>query len=184
MSEDNLEQLKKEIAHTPIDTTPENPLPNQDKLAFFVDIIEQQVGKDHLIDYYINKLSKHVPTIIVKRDSYFQIAKCLKEHEQLQFDFISDLHGTDFQTHFEVYVYLCSFSQQQSVVMKVRVDREKPSLPSLTPLWEGANWPECEVFDLLGIQFTNHPDLKRILLGEEWIGYPLRKDYVPHDVEV
>ena len=65
------------------------------------------------------------------------------------------------------------------------MDREQPELDSVTPLWIGANWAESEIYDLLGITFTGHPNLQRILLGEDWVGHPLRKDYEQYDdVEV
>ena len=158
--------------------------PNQALLDEYVKKIEELIGKDVLEEAYINRLSKNVATIVAKREFYFKIAECLKYNELLYFDNLVELHGTDFVTHIEVYVYLYSHIRNQSVVLKVKLDREQPVIPSLVPLWEGANWPECEAYDLLGIQFENHPNLKRILLGEEWVGYPLRKDYEPFDVEV
>lgn len=163
---------------------PVEPSHNQPILDRYMKEIEEQLGKDKLEDSYINRLSKHVPTLVAKPESYFEIAEFLKINQQLRFEYVSELHGTDFVSHIEVYVYLYSFTNKQSVVLKVKLDRNQPVIPSLVPLWEGANWPECEAYDLLGIHFENHPDLKRILLGEEWIGYPLRKDYEPHDVEV
>lgn len=162
----------------------EQPAPNQSQLDEFVKIIEELLGKDVLEEAYINRLSKNVPTIVAKRDYFLKIAECLKYNELLYFNYLSELHGTDFVTHMEVYVYLYSHSRNQKIVLKVKLDREQPVIPSLVPIWQGANWPECEAYDLLGIQFENHPDLKRILLGEEWVGYPLRKDYEPFDVEV
>ena len=61
----------------------------------------------------------------------------------------------------------------------MKLDRDKPVIDSLQPLWAGADWPECEAYDLLGIKFENHPNLHRIMLGEDWVGHPLRKDYKP-----
>jgi len=162
----------------------QQPAPNQSLLDEYVKKIEEMLGKDVLEEAYINRLSKNVATIVVKREFYFKVAECLKYNELLYFDYLVELHGTDFITHMEVYAYLYSHFRNQSVVLKVKLDREQPMIPSLVPLWEGANWPECEAYDLLGIQFENHPNLKRILLGEEWVGYPLRKDYEPFDVEV
>jgi NADH-quinone oxidoreductase subunit C len=133
---------------------------------------------------YINKLSKDVPTLVAKRETYFKVAQFLKYNEQLGFDYLSELHGTDFVTHMEVYVHLYSYKNRQSVALKVKIDREEPEIESLVPLWAGANWPECEAYDLLGIKFLGHPNLHRIFLGEDWVGYPLRKDYEPYDVEV
>ncbi|MEH6943409.1 NADH-quinone oxidoreductase subunit C [Bacillus sp. JJ722] len=160
------------------------PSHNQPLLEKYVKIIEEHLGKNTLEDFYINRLSKHVPTLIVKQESYFDLATVLKNHSELQFDYLVELHGTDFVTYMEVYVYLYALSFYHPIVVKVKLDRNQPSIPSIVSLWDGANWPECEAYDLLGIRFENHPDLKRILLGEDWVGYPLRKDYEPHDVEV
>ncbi|MFD1020100.1 NADH-quinone oxidoreductase subunit C [Thalassobacillus hwangdonensis] len=165
----------------------EKPLPpskNQPLLDKYVAIIKEFLGEAAIQEHYINRLSKEVPTIVAKPDNYFNIAELLRFNDQLGFEYLSELHGTDFQTHMELYVHLFSFKYKQPIALKVKLDREHPVIPSLVPIWEGANWPECEAYDLLGIQFTGHPQLKRILLGEEWVGYPLRKDYEPHDVEV
>ncbi|MGG0845990.1 NADH-quinone oxidoreductase subunit C, partial [Peribacillus simplex] len=158
--------------------------PNQSKLDQIVHAIERHVGQEALIDHYINRLSKDVPTLVANPDTYFSIAKFLRYDEQHNFSYLSELHGTDFESHMEIYVHLHSFNMNQSVALKVKLDRDSPVIPSLAPLWPGANWPECEAYDLLGINFQEHPDLKRILLGDDWKGYPLRKDYQPYDVEV
>ncbi|MGM9926180.1 MAG: NADH-quinone oxidoreductase subunit C [Bacillus sp. (in: firmicutes)] len=177
-------KAKARAAKAPEETNPLEPSYNQPLLDRYIQIIEEQLGKGHVEDYYINRLSKHVPTLIVKPESYFSVASVLKHHTELQFDYVVELHGTDFADYIELYVYLYALSSKYPVVVKVKLNRERPVIPSLVPLWEGANWPECEAYDLLGIHFENHPELKRILLGEEWIGHPLRKDYEPHDVEV
>lgn len=162
----------------------EKPSPNQYYLDKYVKVIEEHLGKDVLEDSYINRLSKDVPTLVVKPDQYYRVAEFLKYNEQLGFDFLSESHGTDFVTHMEVYVHLYSYKNKQSVALKVKLDRDEPIIDSLQPLWAGAEWPECETYDLLGIKFRNHPNLRRIMLGEDWVGYPLRKDYEPYDVEV
>ncbi|MFJ7510714.1 NADH-quinone oxidoreductase subunit C, partial [Peribacillus simplex] len=164
--------------------TPSELSPNQLKLDQIVSAIESHVGQGALLEHYINRLSKDVPTLVANPDTYFSIAKFLRYDEQLNFTYLSELHGTDFESHMEIYVHLHSFKMNQSVALKVKLDRDSPVIPSLVPLWSGANWPECEAYDLLGINFYEHPDLKRILLGEDWKGYPLRKDYQPYDVEV
>ncbi|MBX9954190.1 NADH-quinone oxidoreductase subunit C, partial [Peribacillus simplex] len=164
--------------------TPSEISPNQSKLDQIVSAIESHVGQGALLENYINRLSKDVPTLVANPDTYFSIAKFLRYNEQLDFSYLSELHGTDFESHMEIYVHLHSFKMNQSVALKVKLDRDIPVIPSLVPLWSGANWPECEAYDLLGINFYEHPDLKRILLGEDWKGYPLRKDYEPYDVEV
>jgi NADH-quinone oxidoreductase subunit C len=162
----------------------ETPSPNQPLLDKYVKVIREHLGEDVLEDAYINRLAKDVPTLVAKKDTYYKIAEFLKYNEQLRFDYLSELHGTDFQTHMEVYVHLYSYKNRQSVALKVKIDRDHPEIDSLVPLWQGANWPECEAYDLLGIRFKGHPNLIRIFLGENWVGYPLRKDYEPYDVEV
>ncbi|MGE7660214.1 NADH-quinone oxidoreductase subunit C [Peribacillus sp. NPDC097197] len=176
-------KAKNTVKESP-EATPEAPSPNQPILDQLIQAIERHLGEDVLVDYYINTLSKDIPTLVAKPDTYFQIADFLRHDKTLSFQYLSELHGTDFETHMEMYVQLYSFLINHSVALKVKLDRNTPSVPSLVPLWPGANWPECEAYDLLGIVFQGHPDLKRILLGEDWIGYPLRKDYQPYDVEV
>ncbi|PLS17737.1 NADH-quinone oxidoreductase subunit C, partial [Bacillus sp. M6-12] len=158
--------------------------PNQHLLDKYIKVIEQNIGSNILEDAYINPLSKDVPTLVARPDTYYKVAEFLKYNEQLSFEYVSELHGSDFETHMEVYVHLYSYKHRHPVSLKVKLDRENPVIPSLVPLWQGANWPECEAYDLLGIHFSNHPNLHRIMLGESWIGHPLRKDYEPYDVEV
>ncbi|WP_246363825.1 NADH-quinone oxidoreductase subunit C, partial [Anoxybacteroides tepidamans] len=162
----------------------ETPSPNQPLLDKYVKVIKEHLGEDVLEDAYINRLSKDVPTLVAKKDTYYKIAEFLKYNEQLGFDYLSELHGTDFQTHMEVYVHLYSYKNNHPVALKVKIDRDQPEIDSLVPLWQGANWPECEAYDLLGIRFKGHPNLIRIFLGEHWVGHPLRKDYEPYDMEV
>ncbi|MBT2661521.1 NADH-quinone oxidoreductase subunit C [Bacillus sp. ISL-45] len=160
------------------------PSPNQPYLDKYVKAITDNLGADILEDSYINPLSKDVPTLVAKKESYYRLAEFLKYNELLGFDYLSEIHGTDFQTHMEVYVHLYSYKNRQSVALKVKLDRDQPVIESLANLWAGADWPECEAYDLLGIKFEGHPNLHRIMLGEDWVGHPLRKDYEPYDVEV
>jgi NADH-quinone oxidoreductase subunit C len=83
-----------------------------------------------------------------------------------------------------VVYYPLNMERRETYCIKVRTDREQPSVASVTPLWETANWNEREIFDLLGIDFPGHPDLRRIMMSDDWVGHPLRKDYVPLDPEV
>ncbi|WP_226665173.1 NADH-quinone oxidoreductase subunit C [Cytobacillus firmus] len=178
---------KAKAAGSKADTEPaaeKAPSVNQPYLDKYVKVIEENLGSDVLEEYYINNLSKEVPTLVARAESYFKLAEFLKYNEQLGFDYLSELHGTDFETHMEVYAHLYSYKKRQSVALKVKIDRDEPVIDSLQPLWAGANWPECETYDLLGIRFKGHPNLYRIMLGEDWIGHPLRKDYEPYDVEV
>ncbi|PGD11595.1 NADH-quinone oxidoreductase subunit C [Bacillus wiedmannii] len=162
----------------------EEPSVNQPYLNQYVEFIKGEKGEGALVDSYINKLSKDVPTLVVDPAKYYEVMELLRFHEGLAFDYMSELHATDFVTHMEVYVHLFSYGKKQSVAVKVKLDREAPEVESVAALWKGADWPEREAYDLLGIVFKGHPNLSRILMPDDWIGYPLRKDYEPYDVEV
>ncbi|AJH81278.1 NADH-quinone oxidoreductase subunit C [Bacillus thuringiensis] len=162
----------------------EEPSVNEPYLNQYVEVIKGKIGEDILVDSYINKLSKDVPTLVVEPAKYYEVMELLRFHEGLAFDYMSELHATDFVTHMEVYVHLFSYGKKQSVAVKVKLDREEPQVESVTALWKGADWPEREAYDLLGIVFKGHPNLSRILMPDDWVGHPLRKDYEPYDVEV
>ncbi|KXY68087.1 NADH-quinone oxidoreductase subunit C [Bacillus cereus] len=162
----------------------EEPSMNEPYLNQYVEVIKGKIGEDILVDFYINKLSKDVPTLVVEPAKYYEVMELLRFHEGLAFDYMSELHATDFVTHMEVYVHLFSYGKKQSVAVKVKLDREAPQVESVTALWKGADWPEREAYDLLGIVFKGHPNLSRILMPDDWVGHPLRKDYEPYDVEV
>ncbi|KIV76105.1 NADH-ubiquinone oxidoreductase chain C [Bacillus mycoides] len=162
----------------------EEPSVNQPYLNQYVEVVKEKIGEYALVDSYINKLSKDVPTLVADPSKYYEVMELLRFHEGLAFDYMSELHATDFVTHMEVYVHLFSYGKKQSVAVKVKLDREAPQVESVTPLWKGADWPEREAYDLLGIVFKGHPNLSRILMPDDWVGYPLRKDYEPYDVEV
>ena len=100
------------------------------------------------------------------------------------FEFLSELGGVDYlgypgrtRSRFEVHYVLRNLETSESLVVKVGADEEKPTLPTVTPLWRGADWMEREVFDMFGIDFEGHPDLRRILMPDEFAAHPLRKDY-------
>ncbi len=91
---------------------------------------------------------------------------------------------TDWEPHLQVIYHLSSISKKQTLVLKVRLPRwkedrpgELPEVPTVSGVWSAADWHEREVFDLMGVQFTGHPNLRRILCPEDWVGHPLRKDY-------
>ncbi|GAA0367297.1 hypothetical protein GCM10008968_23970 [Bacillus horti] len=157
---------------------------NQPYLDKYVKVIKEHIGEDVVEEAYINELAKDAPTLVIKREQWHEVAQFLKHNEQLSFDFLSDLHGSDFETHLELYAHFYSYKLKQSITIRVKVEREEATVASVTPIWPGANWPEREMYDLLGFQFTGHPNLTRILLTDDWVGYPLRKDYEQFDEEV
>jgi NADH-quinone oxidoreductase subunit C len=160
------------------------PSVNQPVLEEYVKAITERLGDEALEESYINRLAKEVPTLVAKPEKYREIAEMLKRDERLAFDYLSEIHGADFETHMEVYAHLYSFTNRRAVALKVKLARERPEIDSLTPLWKGADWPEREAYDLLGIRFRGHPNLTRIMMPDDWVGHPLRKDYEPYDVEV
>jgi NADH-quinone oxidoreductase subunit C len=118
-------------------------------------------------------------TITVSKRDISAICKFLFSDPELQFRFLTDLCGVDFfpqSPRFEVVYLLCSMKNSQRLRLKVKVG-EGESVPSVETIWKAANWLEREVYDLFGIPFENHPDLRRILLWDGYEGYPLRKDY-------
>jgi NADH-quinone oxidoreductase subunit C len=118
-------------------------------------------------------------TLIVRKEGIVQICQFLKDDPELGFNFLSDICGVDWperKPRFDVVYNLYSISKNHRVRLKVRVeDGEK--VPSVTSVWRTANWHEREVFDMFGIGFEGHPDLRRILMSEDWEGHPLRKDF-------
>ncbi|MEE8581914.1 MAG: NADH-quinone oxidoreductase subunit C [Myxococcota bacterium] len=109
-----------------------------------------------------------------------EVARFLRNDEALAFDMLSDLCGVDYperEPRFEVVYHLYSVEHNQRLRIKAGVPEEPCEIDSLVEVWPGANWLEREAWDLYGIRFRNHPDLRRLLLYEEFEGHPLRKDY-------
>ena len=109
------------------------------------------------------------------------VALCtfFRDEPTLAFDSLECLTGTDHpdKSVIAVTLHLWSYARRHRVVMKLLLPREAPTMPTLSAIWPCANWQERECFDLLGVQFEGHPDLRRILLPDDWVGHPLRKDF-------
>ena len=118
-------------------------------------------------------------TLIAGKEDIVQICQFLRDDPELDFNFLSDLCGVDWperKPRFDLVYNLYSISKNHRVRLKVRVE-DGESVPSVTSVWSTANWHEREVFDMFGIRFEGHPDLRRILMSEDWEGHPLRKDF-------
>ena len=116
--------------------------------------------------------------LLVKEESLLAVASFLKDEPGFEFDYLNNLTSVDYRQYFEVIYNLTSTRHNHSLTLKVRChDKNKPSVPSVYHLWQGADFQEREIFDLMGIAFTGHPNLKRIFLWEGFEGHPLRKDY-------
>ena len=137
------------------------------------------------------------PWIEISPDALPGVARFVRDDERLNFDYLNDLCGVDYcepdpkkatkfeqEPHVEVVYQLSSFEHRHRLVLKVRLERwkdglegELPQVPSVASVWQIANWHERETYDLVGIEFTGHPNLRRILCPEDWEGHALRRDY-------
>ncbi len=117
-------------------------------------------------------------SFIVKSDFLLAVAAFLKETASLDFDYLNYITAIDYYEYFEVVYQLTSMEHNHSVIMKTRCyGRDDAALPSVVGLWRGADFQEREIYDLMGIGFEGHPNLKRIVLWDGFQGHPLRKDY-------
>jgi len=119
-------------------------------------------------------------TIVVPRNVLRDVAERCGGDKELQFNLLSDVTCVDrypLEPRFEVNYHLVSIPRRTRLRIKVRLSSDDPTVDSLVPVWPGANWLEREVFDLMGIRFNGHPDLRRVLMPDDWEGHPLRKDY-------
>lgn len=122
---------------------------------------------------------KQYLNISVSPEKWHGFALKLKENKDLAFDYLFNLTGVDYGDNLGVVYHFDSSVYHHVVVVKVSTNRENPEIPTVCDIWRTAEFHEREAFDFLGIKFTNHPDLRRIFLDEEWKGFPLRKDYDP-----
>ncbi|HYA13113.1 MAG TPA: NADH-quinone oxidoreductase subunit C [Syntrophales bacterium] len=120
-------------------------------------------------------------SVSVRKEIIKELMRYLHDTPELYFNFLEDLCGVDYlgkkEPRFEVVYHLFSLRHRHMIRIKAAVPEEDASIDSVVDVWAGANWHERECFDLFGITFKGHPDLRRILLPEDWEGHPLRKDY-------
>jgi len=116
--------------------------------------------------------------LLVKSDSLLEVLAFLKSIEDLEFDYFNFVTAVDYYQYFEVVYHLTSLTHNHSIFIKTRCyDRNNPTVPSVTGLWQGADFQEREIYDLFGIRFEGHTNMKRIVLWEGFAGHPLRKDW-------
>ncbi|HYD49215.1 MAG TPA: NADH-quinone oxidoreductase subunit C [Terriglobales bacterium] len=127
-----------------------------------------------------SRLEVKDPWIFVEPPLIADVARFVHDDPDLAFDSLSNLSALDYkaENHIQLVYHLFSYRHRHWLILKVNADRDNPVVPSVESIWKAANWHEREAYDLLGVSFTGHPDLRRILLPEDWIGHPLRKDYV------
>jgi NADH-quinone oxidoreductase subunit C len=119
-------------------------------------------------------------TALIDKDRLVEVMRFLRDDPELAFDMLTDLTCVDYlgeAPRFEMVYHLYSLAKNHRLRIKARVPEEPCEIDTLCPVWPSANWMEREVWDLYGVRFTGHPDLRRLLLYEEFQGHPLRKDY-------
>ena len=143
--------------------------------------------KPLLVREIAKQIAEHLPGAVVESDgawvivqgeSLLQVAQFLKVTPGLELDYLTGVTAVDYLDYLEVVYHLTSIKHNHSLVLKARCSRENPSLPSVVSLWRGADFQEREVYDLIGVSFSGHPNLRRLFLWEGFQGYPLRRDYL------
>ncbi|MZG29766.1 MAG: NADH-quinone oxidoreductase subunit C [Nitrospinae bacterium] len=120
--------------------------------------------------------------IFVAPEKLQEVAGFLKDDPSLKFDYLTDVCGVDYlneerEPRFEAVYLLYSIDHQHSIRVRVGIEEENPSVPTVSEIWKGALYPEQELFDMFGIHIEGHPKNERLIMPKEWSGYPLRKDY-------
>ena len=157
----------------PVRKKPKGPVP-EPWSAPLVDALREKFPGQVLDSYkFISQRQ-----LLIRKDRVTEIMEFLRRNEIEPFDFLSDETATHWpkEEEFELVYNLYSFETNDRLRVKARI-KEWEQVESLVSVWPGANWLEREIYDMFGIQFANHPNLKRILLPEDWVGFPLRKDY-------
>lgn len=166
------------------EAAPKEPSPKQPLLDSWVKLLKEQLGDDIVEEAFINERDAHLPYVVVKNERWIEAAEQLRDHSDFSMKYLRNVSGIDQETHMEVAYHLLSLDTKQELCVKIKTNRDTPSIPSVTPVWPTANWNEREIYDLLGVDFPGHPDLRRIMMSDDWVGHPLRKDYEPLDPEV
>jgi NADH-quinone oxidoreductase subunit C len=161
--------------------------------AEIITILEQQFGTK----VRSKNLTALDPYAVIDPADLPDVCRFLRDDPRLRFDLLNGIAGVDylepdpkkapkagFDPHLEVVYHFSSFTHRHRFTLKLMLPRwkddkpgELPEVPSVTDVWPAADWHEREAYDLCGVWFTGHPDLRRILLAEDWVGHPLRKDY-------
>ena len=141
--------------------------------------LQGQFGEEAVFDFH--------PTDAKIKDAWCQVApfeieqigEYLKSDKALEMDYLECISGVDYPDEKKIVVvyHVYSYTKKHRIILKCFLDREDPAMPTLVNVWSTANWQERECFDLFGVLFEGHPDLRRLLLPDDWEGHPLRKDY-------
>lgn len=164
------------IPEAPEGEAPAKPLTSADLFA----ALRQRLGEAAIVEH-VEGVGD--PAVFVAPDRWLEVATVLRNEPEFAFDFCSNVTGVDWpeQDILESVVHLYSMTHHHHLTVKMRLPRAKPEVASVAGVWPAADWHEREQYDMLGIVYVGHPNLRRILLAEDWEGFPLRKDYVAPD---
>ena len=115
--------------------------------------------------------------LFVPVEKFKSFMQMLRKESGLDFDYLFCLTAVDWKTHFNMVYHLSSTIHRHNIVLKVKIDRNNPEIETVSDIWRTAEMLEREVYDLFGIKFLNHSDLRRLIMPDDWVGWPLRKDY-------
>jgi NADH-quinone oxidoreductase subunit C len=123
------------------------------------------------------------PFFKVAASNWLEVARFLRDDPELRFDFLQNVTAVDWikQNILQVVYHLYSYPKKHSAVVKIDLPRADAKVPSVVSIWQAADWNEREQFDLAGVFFEGHPDMRRIMMPDDWVGHPLRKDYKEAD---
>ncbi len=134
-------------------------------------MLQMDLGEKGQISEFLDEV-----VVTIEKDQLLPLAEKLIS-EKYNFNYLTNLTAVDYPDNYTIVYNFRSLKNRNSLVLRVEIEKENPQVPTLFNVWKTADWQEREVFDLLGIHFTGHPEMKRILLPDDFNGYPLRKDY-------
>lgn len=154
-----------------------------------VEILRNEVGNELTIN--IDSLSVPI-TLVIGYKNISQVCRILKNNDNLFFDYLSFITVVDndsLSDSMDLVYCIYSIPNDVQLILRANIDKNiTQSICSVTDIWPAANWHEREIYDMFGVSFINHPDLRRIIMPSDWLGYPLRKNYVQqktyHGIEV
>jgi NADH-quinone oxidoreductase subunit C len=116
-------------------------------------------------------------TVVIDPASWGGLARGLRSEGGLDFDYLFCVTAVDWKTHFIMVYHLTSTVHRHTLVVKAKLEHDRPVIRTVADIWRTAEFHEREAFDLMGVEFTGHPDLRRLFMTDDWVGWPLRKDY-------
>jgi NADH-quinone oxidoreductase subunit C len=152
-------------------------LPDATGLELIAQRVRERLGDESVVG---TQFFREEATLEVRPDLVKPVLEMLKDDAEEGFEFLASLHGCDYlpeEPRLGVHWQLLSMRRRDRLGVKTRVSVEEARVPSVVDLWPGANFQEREVYDMFGVEFTGHPDMRRILMPEDYVGYPQRRDF-------